>query len=254
MENSLLFWYPKLKTVNGLLLPRTEIIELKCKGLEIQKVCDGDFSPLDWQWTDILKKARKIGFPLFLRTDELSAKHDWVDSCYVESERDLRAHIAFLVEESAMADICGIAVRALVFREFIQMRTLFKAFKGMPVNPEIRVFFNDNKVVCWHWYWIEDAIEKGYHSQPLPENWKALMKEQMDLIKESGELDDLLRQAGLVAERFDGYWSVDFCKAGDGRFYLIDMAMASMSWHPDDCDKKLKVPYGEDVIPPEEVA
>ena len=32
-----------------------------------------------------------------------------------------------------------------------------------------------------------------------------------------------------------GYWSVDYWKAKDGRWILIDMAEGEKSWHPSKC-------------------
>ena len=167
MENSLLFWYPKLKGTLTM-TPRTEIVELKKKNSELTPICDGDFTPLKEQWDEILQKARKIGYPLFMRTDEYSGKHNWKNTCFVEKEEDLKSHIKQLFDDSFMADMMGLPLRALVFRKYIPMQNLFKAFRGeMPVNPEIRAFFKDHKLVCWHWYWIKDAIEKGSGGDPM---------------------------------------------------------------------------------------
>jgi len=54
------------------------------------------------------------------------------------------------------------------------------------------------------------------------------------------EVKLLTSYAKMVAEQFKGYWSIDFCKAKDGRWILIDMATGQKSWHPD-CPNKVKV-------------
>ena len=115
-----------------------------------------------------------------MRTDEFSGKHSWKNTCFVEKEEDLRQHIKDLFEDSFMADFIGLPIRALVFRKYLQMDTMFKAFHGeMPVNPEIRYFIKDHEVVCWHWYWVMEAIEKGTDPDKLPKDWKELMERKL---------------------------------------------------------------------------
>ena len=77
------------------------------------------------------------------------------------------------------------------------------------------------------------------------------------MLKEEIEL--LTEHAKQVAEKFKGFWSVDFCKAKDGRWILIDMAIGEDSWHPKDCkfSRTIELDYlkrearllqGEDVV------
>jgi hypothetical protein len=229
-ENSLMYWYPKLHGTETL-TPQTIIVELKNKE-QLLEVCDGNFKVLESQWEEILAATKRIGFPLFMRTDEFSGKHNWKNTCFVEKEEDLRQHIATLVEESYMAHILGLPLRALVFRKYIPMKNLFKAFHGeMPVNPEVRFFFKDKKVQCWHWYWIEDAIEQGTRSG-LPDNWKEIITNEKKGLSEQ-EINELTRQVNKVAQNFKGYWSIDFCKSAKGEWILIDMALGEKSWHPE---------------------
>jgi hypothetical protein len=230
-ENSMLYWYPKLKGTETR-TPRTEMIELNNKERLIE-VCDGNFEVLDWD--KIITSASKMGFPLFMRTDEFSGKHNWKNTCYVEKESDLKQNIRNLFEDSFCADIMGLPLRALVFRTYIPMQNLFNAFYGeMPVNPEIRFFVKDGEVVCWHWYWIDDAIEQGTPKNLLPSDWKQIIQKEKDTLLAS-EIEALNNQARRVAKNFEGYWSIDFCKSKRGEWYLIDMASGYQSWHPEDC-------------------
>src|SRR3990167_9704750 len=105
-KNSLIYWYPKVKDL-GILTPETLIVELKNQHSLIN-ICEGDFSALEPQWNEILESARKIGFPLFMRTDEFSGKHNWKNTCYVEKEEDLKQHISNLFEDSFLADMLGL--------------------------------------------------------------------------------------------------------------------------------------------------
>ena len=120
------------------------------------------------------------------------------------------------------------------------MDSKFTAFYGeMPVNPERRYFIKDGKIQCHHPYWIEEAIEKGTDSKKLPNNWKKVLKEINTETKE--EIKLLSKYTNQIAKVFPkGYWSIDFCKAKDGEWILIDMATGGSSWHDDKCKYHVK--------------
>ena len=225
-KSSMLFWYSKIKDLD-IPQPKTEMVKINN---DIIGVCDGDYSVLEKYMDEINEKAERIGFPLFMRTDQLSGKHDWKNTCYVSDRKYIKGHISFLVEESFIVSIVGLPVNAMVLREYIPMKEIFTAFYGdMPVNPEIRFFVKDGEVLCKHWYWVEQAI-----INPSVDNWKELMdKEKSGITEKEKEL--LKEYATKVAEQLDGYWSVDFCKSKDERWILIDLAVGSASWHPKDC-------------------
>ena len=224
--SSMLNWYSRIK---GLPIPqpRTETVLLSKKNiLEFWKEKVPE---------DVLKKVLKIiaddfKYPVFIRTDQSSAKHYWRDACYVESEGKLKDNIWGVVEFNMCADFAGLPFQAIVVREYIPMASVFEAFNGMPVNPERRYFVKGGEVLCHHHYWIEEAIN-GKNSPNLPENWKDLLKEVNTETPEEIEL--LTGYAEMVSEAVPGHWSVDFCKAKDGTWFLIDMALAAESWHPE---------------------
>lgn len=233
-KSSMLYWYPKIKDLD-IPQPETEIVKLDLSREEYMNLCDYDFSGIEKHWDEILEAARKIGFPLFIRTDETSNKHDWKRSCYVTNEDNLKNHIANLVEFSFMADITGLPINAIVFRKYILMKNLFTAFYGdMPVNPEMRFFVKDGKLMCYHWYWVEDAIEQGTPKDKLPIKWKDILR-QTKRSMSGNEILWLENEAEKVAKALPGFWSVDFCQAKNGTWYLIDMAEAQKSWHPENC-------------------
>lgn len=234
-KSSLLYWYPKIKDL-GILTPDTEIIVLDKQDEELIVVCDGDLSVITAHWDEIINKANKIGFPLFMRTDEFSGKHHWKDTCYVTKEEDLKQHIYNLFEESFCASIMGLPLKAIVFRKYIPMANLFKAFYGeMPVNPELRFFVKDGKVLCWHWYWVEDAIERGTKEGILPIDWKNQINQAKDNFTES-EISQLTKSSQEISNKLPGCWSVDFCLSKENKWILIDMAEGHKSWHPEDCE------------------
>ncbi len=109
------------------------------------------------------------------------------------------------------------------------MDSKYTAFWGeMPVNPERRYFIEDGRVLCHHPYWIKEAIHK-----PSVENWESLSDEMNQ--EPDGEVGLLTNLAEIIGQKVGGFWSVDFCKAKNGGWFFIDMAMGENSWHPEDC-------------------
>ena len=224
-SDSMLIWYPKIKDL-PIPQPKTEIIILTKKEL---KALWTESVP-----TTLTKKVQKVcdrmGYPCFLRTDLASGKHSWKDSCFIDGKTELWKHIYEVTSFNLIADILGLDFKALVIREYIPMDTKFTAFwSDMPVNPERRYFIKNGKVLCHHPYWIEEAIAES--KLPSISNWREVVKEMN--IETSDEIELLTAYAEMVAERFIGYWSIDFCKAQDGRWILIDMATGEKSWHPE---------------------
>jgi len=233
-KNSMLYWFPRVKNT-GVPVPKTIIVEVpNFNYLEIIEN-PGKFPK------DVLRllkrKAREIGYPIFVRTDHLSGKHSYpVWAPYVEKEKDLLPHILLLIEASATAGIFGLPINAFVIREFLDLEWKFKAFCGMPIAKERRYFIHNGRVICHHPYWPVDAIRFWKVTDP-PKNWKKMLHE---LNRETpDEVDLLTSYAEKVAAILEGYWSVDFAKAKNGTWYLIDCALGVDSWHPP-CKKRLK--------------
>lgn len=235
-RNSMLYWYPKIK---GLKIPqpKTEIIianESEKKGYWEADSCRVD------RFIEEIKKIipDKFNLPVFIRTDIFSNKWFWEKSCFVDDLDKLEKNLFEIISESRCADLMGLPFNAIAVREYIPMKNIFTSFYGnMPVNPEIRFFIKDGDIICWNWYWIEEAIER---SREKPDNWKNLLQKERDSINED-EIMQLKDYSSIVSEQFEGAWSVDFCKAGDGRWILIDMAVAKDSWHPEDCPHKKSI-------------
>ena len=245
-KNSMTYWYPKIESL-PIPQPRTEIVKLNAGYFEVIAVCDGNGEAIEAQMDEIQEAVDKIGTPLFLRTSHTSGKHSWIETCYVTDLSKIRRHISALVEDTALKEI---PIDALVFRKYIKMASTFTAFRGkMPVSPERRYFIRDGKVECHHPYWIEQAILEGssecnilfddngkitgkeYIPRWIPDNWQELLAK---LNAESeAEIKQLSAWAELVATKLEGYWSVDFCMAEDGSWYLIDCALGRHSWHPE---------------------
>lgn len=229
-ESSLLYWYPKVK--NTLRTPKTEVLVFSKKEKRaMYDVLDGEPIP-DEIIRKIHARADKIGYPLFLRSDQGSGKHEWRETCYVPDREVLIKHVMQLIAWHECAGIMGLQWNALVFREFIRFESAFTSFWGMPVSRERRVFVRDGVVECIHPYWPEDSICED-RENPLPPDWKEQLTRLNDM---SGEETGQLSYMGKIfGELVPGYWSVDFAYGLDNKWWLIDAARGEISWHPPDC-------------------
>lgn len=233
-KNSMLYWYPKIKNLD-IPMPETEIIKLTSKEIKDYERGEGDCFNLDRLEKEVSKIIdSKFELPVFIRTDEISNKHFWKMSCYLDNKKNIKSNLMEIISGSRLADMFGLSIQAIAVREYIPMDTRFYAFVGeMPVNPERRYFIRDGNVECHHPYWIEDAVERGTPAEKLPKNWRQLAKEMNTETKKEVKL--LTGYSKKVSEAIEGYWSVDFCRAKKGDWYLIDMAEAEKSWHPSSC-------------------
>ena len=220
-KTSLLHWYPMIKHLD-IPQPKTEWTVLSKD--EYRETFEGMPDSLLERVMDLIKS--KFNIPVFIRTDLSSAKHFWKDTCYYDGSEGLREHLFSICEFNHCADMMGLLFKAIVIREYIEMESKYTAFENMPVNPERRYFIKDGKVVCHHSYWIKEAIRR-----PSVDNWEAL-SDEMNL-ETPDEIELLTNYSEKVARVIkDGFWSIDFCKAKDGRWILIDMAVGERSWHP----------------------
>ena len=226
--DSFLNYWPKIK---GLSIPQPKSTIVPITEKEFKVSFDGCPKSLTAKVQACIDKSFKL--PVFLRTDLSSAKHGWKNTCYYDGSKELWEHLYNIMEFNHCADIMGLSFTAIIIRQYIPMASGFKAFYGdMPVNPERRYFIKDGNVLCHHFYWIPEAIEQSY-KKPSIEKWREISDQLNYEGKE--EIKVLSNYVSLVAEVMDGYWSVDFCKGKDGRWYLIDMATGERSWHPKDC-------------------
>lgn len=223
-RTSLLYWYPKIKRL-GIPMPKTRCVNTP----NVYSILDGKLLP-DKTPQAIIAAGRAIGYPLFLRTDLMSGKHLWEDTCYVPDEKALFRHIFAVVEDNACKSWGENDPVALVFREYIPLVSAFTAFKGLPIAKERRYFVRDGKAECHHAYWFEGAIEQWFEP-PSELDWRDLLEEMNR--EEPAEVVLLTDWAERVGAVLRGYWSVDFALAQDGRWLLIDMAEGARSWHPE---------------------
>jgi len=228
-KNSMFYWWPLVKDLD-ISQPKTMLVrhEGAFKGKLSYDPLDGKPDKYFTEMLEVVKEAAKeIGYPVFIRSDELSNKHDWKESCYVENEGQLYSHICNILEFTACA--FGPSFYGIAVREFLELDWRFKAFwGGMPVAREFRMFVRDGKLECWHPYWPPSSIER-----PSIKNWHPLLKEMQTLT--DGELAYLTDMAETVGEAVKGYWSIDLCQTKTGRWYMTDMAVGEDSYHWGTC-------------------
>lgn len=235
-RTSLLTWFPILRNME-IAQPRTEWVRLartaSWKWLDAETPDELD-PELKSAWMLCQLTGIRIGYPLFLRSDLVSGKHAWKDTCFVEKPEDLFSHIFAVIEENETAGPLGVPFQAMVFREFIELEWRFKAFWGeMPVARERRYFVKDGEILCHHPYWPPDSIIK-----PSVENWQDLLQElnhESDL-----EVIKLSAYARQISQVLPGYWTLDFAKAKNGKWYFIDAAVGYISFHWEGCPHKLE--------------
>lgn len=233
LQSSLENWLPVVENICEIPSPKTTIVPLEPKELELLQE---EIIPHTVVGR-VLKVAEPYGYPFFLRTDQASGKHSWKKSCFVSTPDNLPRNLSGVISFNLTADIMGLPFKSLVVREYIVLESSFTAFWGdMPVAKERRYFVRDGVVECRHEYWIEPAIRDGMEHKSLPESeWlpqlRALNHQDKD------EIRLLTKYAEAVGKELGGYWSVDFAKARDGRWFLIDMARGEISYHVEGCPR-----------------
>ena len=220
--NSGTFWYPPLEDM-GIPTPKTIFVHLDSRD---RRVLSDYKKPIDSnRFIKELKSAIKIvGLPAFLRTDYHSDKHNWNKTCLIENTdtKYLFQHLMRLAEFSEIADIeRGDPYHFWMVREMIPTKKVFTAFAGkMPIVSEIRYFVRNGKIECKHPYWPKEVFEKQNSSA---------YKKLVDIAKE--EIAELDKMAVYISKHFTGYWSVDFLRSKDGKWYCTDMALGERSYH-----------------------
>jgi hypothetical protein len=239
-RNDLAYWFPRLAAA-GVPVPRTEIV---ATDLPLIGLCDGQPPEgLDGFLGRLRAAAGRLGYPAFLRTGHGSGKHQWRRTCYLAGPEDIPAHVAALVEWSALVDFLGLPTRTWAVREFLPLEAPFHAFDGMPVAREFRTFFRAGRLLCIHPYWPPDSIRN-----PSRADWRELLAAASELSQPSRALDArpaLERIVERVAPRFDGAWSLDLARAVDGTWYAIDMAEMDRSFHWPGCPNAPAAPPGD---------
>lgn len=242
--NSAMYWYPRIDSVAYDLpvsVPETRFVEYEF--LDSFGLIEGEV-PDSLPWGEFVEAAEEVGWPAFVRTDQKSVKHAGPGAYRAEEPDDLPTILAVLTDHHVKASRHP---AALMVREFVDINASFRAFDGLPIGRELRVFASPNEALCEHFYWPEEAIADGRGTPTTmdgdreldSDEWRGRLSDLSDIslgdrshLRAAAEDVALaLNTAGNVAE--DTAWSVDFAEDEEGNWWLIDAALAEDSWHPD---------------------
>lgn len=225
-QTSMTNWWPRVRDLD---VPTPQTIRLDA---EPASFGDGSISVPIPDEDDVADAIDEVGGPpAFIRSDQMSEKHRMERASKVAStdKDELAMSVGSLAEAHLMA--MGVPNPEWYYvREWLDLRHEFTAFGGTPIASELRFFINHGSVHEVGWYWPEDAIRR-----PDSDEWE----DELTALREHalGQRDEVAGMAEVVADEFDGYWSVDFAETEDGDWHLIDMARGEVSWHPDGCEK-----------------
>lgn len=230
------YWLP-LVTDAGLPVPRTVSVAYDHMAFIAMISDDEDYPGFPDLVDAVCEAADDIGLPVFIRTDLASAKHDGPPAYLLDVDEPsaARAVLGRTVEDNEIKFWLDPESNpeAILVREFLELDAAFTAFgyrdqPGHPIAREWRIFATAEAVLCSHFYWPENAVEDGRPAEP---NWRALL---VDLAAQPppAELNEWAIRAASVCSELPA-WSVDFACDTKGQWWLIDMADAAHSWHPE---------------------
>ncbi|MEG0869636.1 MAG: hypothetical protein RSG77_21725 [Hafnia sp.] len=170
--------------------------------------------------------ADKTGFPVFVKNGFTSNKQEWKNSCCFTSADSVEV----LDKLTSMAlFLCNSPLSyapSIIVREMIKTDAQFYAFDGhMPITQEFRLFARDGKAVAYQPYWSLEAFDD---KTLKPTDWQERLAAMKHIT--SDDLKQLADHAAAVSGNLGGYWSVDFLKDQEGRWWLIDMAEGELSY------------------------
>jgi len=235
--NSLFIWYPLIKGVVP--SPKTVMIpqERSFTSYDDALTCDRTEEPEMRRLIDLAIEAVPSlgGYPVFLRSDETSNKHDWRKSCYITGDEQVEKGIKNILEFTLMV-MAGLDFNGVVIREFLELPHGFHAFSGMPVSKEFRYFIEDGEILCRHPYWFPSCMRRVDD-----EGWLPKLRELQVLDEDTKAVLDghalKISEAVEPLEAPGNHWSVDFCYAEKRGWMVTDMATGKDSYHYTSCPR-----------------
>lgn len=223
--NDLAYWYPLVKELAP--TPKTVVIET---GVELLSLVEGEDPPgIDEFFESIISAGDSVGWPCFLRTGHLSAKHEWRETCCLRGRAVVPLHVVALVEASEMAGFMGLPYRTWVVRELLETAPAFFAFTGrMPIAKERRYFAREGAVLGYQPYWPPDSI-----LDPSEPDWAERLEELNRMSDE--EVEELAERSRQASAGVPGAWSIDWLFAPSRGWLLTDMAVAADSFVWEEC-------------------
>lgn len=233
------YWFPRIKAA-GLPVPRTKILKFadaRDTEQDFLQIFDcKKIGPKAVKFVARLESAIRKGFtlPVFLRTGQTSAKHDWERTCKISDLAKLQRHVLAIIEYSEACSFMGVPWDVWAVRPFMILQgtgDVLPLYGNMPVAVEWRVFVRESphgfEVEHIQPYWPVNALVRGGMDKAAAE---ALLAAQLA----NGPPPGILAMSLEAAMACGGDWSVDWCREIGGDWILTDMAEAAKSyrWTP----------------------
>ena len=245
--NNFSFWFKHITIVqnHGISIPKSTIINVPEDLLDsffLEK--NGDREKItDWVLNNVLPVIKNEKFPLFMKNGCFSNKYDFSINCLVPefSLQQIAQRIINIQQESLCWDTGGNL--ELIFREYIQPeRDTETIYNGMPLRPEIRVFYNfdSHKYVYDVNYWDYTYCHGNLRcdeDELVFTKYYPIMKDRLETRK--AIYLPTIQEALSHVTGLSGNWSVDFMLDKD-KIWLIDMAEAHRSAYYDPDKFKFK--------------
>lgn len=240
--NNFSYWFPKIKDC-GIPVPESIIIQLPdeiIKSLFMEEPGD------DERIVTFVKESVLPAIPsewgiFFLKNGCFSNKFDFKDCCCT---RNLH-HIVQAIESINYDALCyetdgesELVIRKFLFPKPIEEQPIYKIYNGMPLRPEIRVFYDFDKKKAlysanyWDWSYCHDEISERDDTDKLA--YETAYPFIQDFYEKHKIEAEILVNKSLKDCDLRGIWSVDLMWH-DGQFWLIDMAVGYRSayWNPE---------------------
>lgn len=237
-RNNLSFWFPKVKGC-GIRVPETTVIPFPAEHLKdyIDGTETGDDSFIrSFVHEKIMPVVEAMeGLP-FIKNGTFSNKFDFAVCCPPDRNEET---ILRSVKEIQYTSLCFETMGNLeiAVRERIPDSGRPRIYNGMPLNPELRLFYDFDAgkplyiVNYWDWEYCHDGI-KNTDVKTYKDFYPTIESDyQANVQRVYEEASRALKDV----KGLDGVWSVDFLIDGEGTLWLIDMAEARKSayWNPD---------------------
>lgn len=218
--------------VQKLGIPHPETVVVDCPKQICERLVDSQWlGKSGYAFLQAVKKAveqvaERTGYPVFIKNSFTSNKHDWKDSCSLDSAdlREIYRKIQNMSFYLCMGSPHPYAPQ-IVVREMISTDAIFAAFNEMPITQEFRFFARDGITERYQPYW---PVEAFIGHEPNVDGWKEKLAAFKQI--EPEVLNLLAKQAANVSAELGGFWSVDFLKDKNGKWWLIDMAEGEKSY------------------------
>lgn len=245
-KNNFSYWFPFIKNISvpGVRIPKSVIIDVPedlYKAFFMEEKDDAS-QIVNWFRQSVVPVVKRE-FPsqeVFIKNGCFSGKFRFDENCHVRNIDDVETvarQFSAIQYDSLMMDKMG--ELELIVREYIPAEPGTKTiYHGMPLRPEIRVFYDFSNnlylytVNYWDWDECHEAICRHPEDAKVYEKVYPQIKSRLStlLLNHMGKICKVL---GTV-ENLSDIWSVDFILE-DRQIWLIDMATAGMStyWDPE---------------------